>query len=105
MVYEIAFKLLAGSAAVEGLTGAGSSASRLMQWHANVSIGLLTAWLPCQWVMRERMHEVEATVSNPLIPEVTYHCFCHVSLVIEIDPGKEVKCGRGLHIGVTPRRR
>lgn len=46
MVYETVFKSLAGSAAIEGLTGAGSSASRFSQRHTNVSVGLLTAWLP-----------------------------------------------------------
>ena len=46
VVRKIAVKLLAGSAAPNALTQAGSATSGLTQGHVVVCTGLLTAWLP-----------------------------------------------------------
>ena len=47
---------------------------------------------------------MEVTVFYNLFLEVTYHHFCCMTLIIEIDPGNTVKGWRELSNGVKTRR-
>lgn len=53
---------------------------------------------------QEKMPKTEVAVFYTLFSEVTYHHFCCMTLIIEIDPSNMVKGGRQLYKGVKTRR-